>query len=341
MAICADHGNCWRTDRWHDNDVGGGQTKLITSLLLLLLVCPVAAADLDSPTIGAKMVQRGLEYFYTGIADNLYSIGYQPPGTNRTNGTTSEIFIYELNTHTYDPYKYDAVNDFRGKCFILLVIAAVIYALIGGTYAMACVVGAATVVDGVLNRSSTYRAMRIKEYFENMLVAICVIAFTDLYIMGVLAVNFLVVSFLITGLLTTTSVATFYDNEMLYLAMAVSYVTEFGFMIARAMLILMFAASGRLIGVLLISNKTRALGISLVYYLTGVVFLQSVLVGITTLGYIAIEVLIEECMIYQGSPVEGLMYCVLIIILIIASLLIMVGLVRMKHTVITTAKLVI
>lgn len=304
------------------------------------MICPVAAADLDSPTLGAKMVQKGLEYFYIGMADDLYSLGYQPPGTNKTNGTTSEIFIYELNTHTYNPFTFDKVNDFRGKCLILLVIAAAIYALIGGTYVMACVVGAATVIDGVLNRGSTYRAMRIKEYFENLLVAICVIAFTDLYIMGILAVNFLIVSYLMIGLLTTTTVATFSGNGMLYLAMAVSYVTEFGFMIARALLIFMFAASGRLIGVLLISNKTRSLGVSIVYYLTGVVFLQSVLVGITTLGYIAIDV-ISAHMFCHGSAVEGLMYCVLIIILIVASLLIMVGLVRMKHTVITTAKLVI
>ena len=305
------------------------------------MACPGASADLDSPTIGAKMVQKGLEYFYTGMADDLYSIGYQPPGHNRTNGTASEIFIYELNTHTYDPYTHDRVNDFRGKCFILLVIAAAVYSAVGGVYVVACIVGAATVIDGLLNRGSTYRATRIKEYFENLAVAICVIAFTDLYIVAILAINFLVVSFLMVGLLTSTTVATFHDNGMLYLAMAVSYITEFGFMIARAILIFMFAAAGRLIGVLLISNRTRPLGMSIVYYLTGVVFLQVVIVGITTVGYIAIDAIVSDSEILPGSPVEGLMYCVLIILLIIASLLIMVGLVRMKSTAMATVKMVI
>jgi len=310
--------------------------------MILLLICPIASADLDGSTVGARMVQKGLEFFMCGLADGLYEIGYRPPGHNGTmNGTTTEMYIYELNTHTYDPFKHDTVNAFRGMCFIVLVVAAVLYAAIGGMYVIACVVGAATVVDGVLNRSSSYRTMRIKEYFENLAVAIGVIAFTDLYIIAILMINFLIVSFLMVGLITTTPIATFQDNGWLYLSMAVAYVTEFGFMIARAILIFMFAASGRLIGVLLIPNKTRSFGMSIVYYLTGIVFLQTVLVGITTVGYIAIDAIAKDNSVMPGSPVEGLMYCVLIVILIVASLLIMVGLVRMKSTVMTTVKMVI
>ena len=285
------------------------------------------------------MVQKGLEFFMSGIADNLYEIGYQPPGHNVTNGTATEIYIYELNTHTYDPYIYDGVNSFRAKCLIMLVVFAGLYAGVGGTYVIACIVGAATMIDGVLNRSSSYRSRRIKEYFENLAVAIGVISFTDLYIIAVLSVNYLVVSFIMTGLLASTTVATVHGNGWLYLAMAISYITEFGFMIARAILIFVFAATGRLLGVLLISNKTRSIGLTIIYYLTGVVFLQTVIIVITTVGYIAIDALTADMI--PGNPVEGLMYCVLIIILIVASLLVMIGLVRMKSTAIATVRMVI
>jgi hypothetical protein len=316
---------------------GGGKTKLLTIIIILLLVCPIASADLDSPSIGAKMVQKGLEFFMSGLADNLYEMGYHPPGHNATNGTTTEIYIYQLNTHTWDPYEHDKINDFRGKCFILLMIAAVIYSTIGGAYVIACIVGAATVIDGVLNRSSSYRTMRIKEYFENLAVAVGVIAFTDIYIMAVLSVNYLICSFIVYGMLTSTTVATVNGNGWLYLTMAILYIMEFWIMIARAILIFMFAASGRLIGVLLISNKTRALGLSIVYYLTGIVFLQSVIVIITSVGYIAIDAIAP----WSGIAVEGLMYCVLISIIMLTSLGALVGLVRMKHTAMVAVKMVI
>jgi len=286
------------------------------------------------------MVQKGLEFFYVGLADNMYAIGYHPPGHNETNGTTSEIFIYEMNTHTYDPYKSQGINDFRGLCLIVLVVAAFIYAFVGASYVVACIVGAATMVDSVLGRSTSYRNMRIKEYFENLLVSICVIAFTDLYISAILAINFIVVSFLMVGLLTSTTISTFAGNGVLYLAMATAYVSEFAFMIARAILIFMFAAVGRLIGVLLISNKTRSLGISIVYYFTGIVFLQTIIVAMTTAGYLAIEALSLDGMI-NGEVVEAFAYVILILILIGTSLVILIGLVRMKRTALTAVKMVI
>jgi len=314
-------------------------------LAIAIVLCPVASAASDgmgAPSLGARMVQSGIDFFFKGVADDIYEVGYRPPGHNVSiNGTSSEIYIYELNTMTVDPYKYDSVTAFRRKTLIFVVIYVLIVSALGMLYVVVSRLGGGDALDGILNRSSTMRTQRIKEYFENLAISIAVIAWADIYIIAVLSANFLITSFLMVGLLTSTTIATSADNGYLYLAMAIAWICEYGFMIARLILIFAFVAAGRLIGALLISNKTRSFGLSIVYYLTGIVFLQSLIVFLTTIGYISIDAMKTAGKLMPGEPAEGFMYVVLILILMVASVGVLFGLVKVKPAVMTAVKLVI
>ena len=102
-----------------------------------------------------------------------------------------------------------------------------------------------------------------------------------------------------------------------------------------------FVMASFIIGALLISNKTRGFGLSVGWYFIGILFLQSIIVFLTTAGFIGVEAMCSDMGIISGSVAELGLYFLLLVILVLASISVVIGLVRFRRTAVKTVRLVI
>lgn len=333
----------------HGIDIGGGgdTRNILAVVLIILLIAPIATAGsgLGIADALADAVKKGLDKFMITIADRMYETSYRPAGTFNVsaNASSTEVMIYATTTHTVDPWANTEIQEFRMKTLLMLIVYAAIYGAIGLIYVLLMIVlpHATIAIDEMLNRGSDFRSARIKQYFMNLIAAIGVITFTDLVLKMLFILNYVFVSFLIVSCMSMHSLTPSADNVILYLFMGTSYAILTWFMCCRDLLLYVFVAISYLIGALLISNKTRDMGISIAYYYTGILFMQSMIVLLTTVGYIGAKAICASTGIAVGVVSELVIYFVLLFILLWTAIKYLFGLKRYKKTVTTAVKLVV
>lgn len=289
-------------------------------------------------------VKSGLDKFMITIADRMYETSYRPTGTynDSENMSSSEIMIYATTTHTVDPWADAEIREFRINTLLMLVVYSIIYGAIGLIYVILSIAApaTATAIDEMLNRGSDFRSTRIKQYFGSLLTALCVIAFVDIALKMLFTLNYFIVSFLIVSSMQMHTLTPTADNVILYLFMGVFYAALTWFMCVRDLMLYIFVAISYIIGILLISRKTRDLGISTAYYYGGVLFMQSVIVLMTTIGFIGAKAICAKSGIISGSVSEIVIYFVLLFILLWTAIKYLVGLKRYRKVVVTAVKMV-
>lgn len=292
----------------------------------------------------ADAVSSGLDKFLISIADRMYEDSYRPPGTINSSGNASpsEIMIYATTTHTVDPWSNGLIREFRINTLLMLIIYAVIYGAIGLIYVIISIVSTrgATAIDEMFNRGSDFRSTRIKQYFGSLLTAVAVVGFTDIGLRMLFTLNYFAVSFLISSSMQMHTLTPTAGNIILYLFMAIFYAVLTWFMCVRDLLLYVFVAISYIIGMLLISKKTRDFGISTAYYYTGVLFMQSVIVLMTTIGFIGAKAICANSGFIAGSISELLIYLLLLFILLWTAIKYLLGLKRYKKAVVTAIKVV-
>ncbi len=291
----------------------------------------------------SDIIKGGMDKFIIGIADSLYEQSFRPDGTETFNGTTTEIWIYKITTYTPDPYQQQTVRDFLGMTIVVVVLYCFIYSMVGLIYVILSMLApaGADIVDSLLNRSNAFRTTRIKEYFENLLISIGVIGFTSVAMIMLFTLNYFITSFFIVSCFEVKSLAPSTDNVILYLMISTFYYALNSAMYARGILLHIFVMASFIIGALLISNKTRGVGLSIGWYFIGILFLQSIIVFLTTAGFIGVEAMCSDMGIISGSVAELGLYFLLLFILVIATISVVVGLVRFRRTAVKTVRLAI
>ena len=321
----------------------GGITKnIIIAILILSACCSVASADLGIADALSDIISRGMEKFWVNMADMMYEFSYQPEG-HEFNGTGVEVFVYAVTTHTADPWSNDGVQDFRRMTILWLILYGGIYSVLGFIYVAWSLVypESMNIIADVLNRNTSHRQKTTKEYFENLLVYVFAVALTDIVIRMLFTLNFFVVSILLVSSMETHSLTVSADNFILYIAMGVFYFILTGFMIVRELMLYIFVLVSYIIGILLISNKTRNMGISIMYYFTSILFFQSSIVLLTTTGYIGAKGICNSFGIIIGSIAEIFIYALLMFILIIWSFIAFASLILFRRRVVKKVRMVI
>lgn len=291
----------------------------------------------------SDIIKGGMDKFIIGIADSLYEQSFRPDGTETFNGTTTEIWIYKITTYTPDPYQQQTVRDFLGMTIVVAVLYCFIYSMVGLIYVILSMLApaGADIVDSLLNRSNAFRTTRIKEYFENLLISIGVTGFTNVAMIMLFTFNYFITSFFIVSCFEVKSLAPSTDNAILYLMISMFYYALNSAMYARGILLHIFVMASFIIGALLISNKTRGFGLSIGWYFIGILFLQSIIVFLTTAGFIGVEAMCSDMGIISGSVAELGLYFLLLFILVIATISVVIGLVRFRRTAVKTVRLAI
>lgn len=316
--------------------------KIVFVIILLLSFCQLVSAELVIADALTDIVSGGISKFFIYIADMMYSISYRPAG-HEFNGTSTEVFIYSLTTHTVDPWSYPDVQDFRRNTLLWLLLYGSIYSVIGFIYVVISMVKpeATNLIDGMLNRPTSYRKKRIKEYFENLLTYIFVVALTDLGTKMLFTLNYFIVSLLLVSSMEMHSLTPSPDNMILYFAMGLFYFILTGFMLCREILLTIFVMISFIIGMLLISSRTRHKGISILYYFLGILFFQSGIVLLTTTGYIAAKGICYAGGTFVGVGAELVIYSVLLVILVVCSFIGFIKLIIYRRKAMKQIKMVI
>jgi len=308
-------------------------------------MCVSAGSGIGVTDALSDAVKSGLDKFLITIADRMYETSYRPTGTYvaGNNTSASEIMIYATTTHTVDPFTNAEINEFRRNTLLLVIIYAVIYGGIGLVYVLLSIVApsAASAIDGVLNRGSDFRSTRIKHYFNSLGIALLVIAFVDISVRMLFTLNLFSVSFLICSSMQLHTLSPTADNVILYFAMGIFYACLTWFMCVRELLLYVFVGVSYLIGALLISSKTRDIGISGLYYYGGVLFMQTTIVLATTLGFIGAKAICAGSGTVVGSISELIIYAVLLFILLGIAAGNILGLIKYRKSAMRAVKLVI
>lgn len=290
------------------------------ALILILLIVPSASADLGIMDTLSDMVCDGIAKFCIWLADMMYEASFRPEG-HEFNGTGTEVFIYAVTTHTADPWSADAVQDFRKTTVLWFIIYCSVYSSIGFIY-LACMLvipDTANMIDETLNRSPSYQKIRIQEYFGSLAISIAMLAFTDIVLKMAFTLNYFIVSILLVSSMETHSLTPSPDNIIVYVAMGLFYFVMSFAMLCREVLVYLFVMSSYIIGACLISTRTREYGKSLVYYYMGILFLQSSMVLIVTMGYIAAKCICLTFGFVIGSVSEIIIYAIVLLIIIVFS----------------------
>lgn len=310
-------------------------------MVLLLIICPIATADIGITDTLSGIIAGGFDRWLVNLADSFYEHGYRPEGASEYNGTTTEVFIYAVTTYTPDPTSHESVRDFIATTLLILGIFCFVYISVGAIYVLISMLSPerADILDGMLGRSTAFRATRMKEYFTNLAVMIGVLSCTATVMKVLFAVSYFITSFFIVSCFQVKSLSPSSDNVILYLMMALFYRVLQGAMEARALLLIIFVMCCFIIGALLISNWTRDTGLSIGWYFVGVLFLQPIIVILTTAGFIGVEVICADLGIVSGAAAEISLYTILLFILIGATISILIGLVRFRKAAVKTVKL--
>lgn len=309
--------------------------------VFILIICPVATADIGITDTLSGVVAGGLDAFIIRCADSLYEQSFRPDGTSTYNGTSTEVFIYAITTYTPDPTKHQTVRNFMAMTILLLAIFCFVYISVGSIYVLLSIVSPdrADILDGILGRSTAFRAVRMKEYFTNLAVMIGVLSCTAVVMKVLFTISYFITSFFIVSCFQVKSLAPSTDNVILYGMIAIFYKVLYSAMEARALLLAIFVMCCFIIGILLISNWTRDIGLSIGWYFVGVLFLQPIIVILTTTGFIGVEVVCCDLGIVSGTVAEISMYLTLLIILVLATISILIGLVRFRKAAVKTVRL--
>lgn len=310
---------------------------------MLLVLCDPACAELGIITALSDVVKDGIDKFILSIADRFYEQSYAPPGHEVINGTTTEIFIYSLTTSTVDPWSKPAILEMIFTTWTYVLLYSAIYAMNGFLYIIVVLVspGTADTFDGVLNRSVSMRSIRLKQYFTNLISALGVLGFTTTLMQTLFTISLFLTTLCIISCMAVKPLAVSADNMVLYVAISIFYAVLSWFFCARGLLLYIFVAGSLIIGALLISNKTRDMGLSIGSYFIGVLLMQPIVVFLMAIGFLAVDALFSDSGIIATSAGGLVTYLILLIILVKTVNKLILGKYSLRGKAVTAVKLVL
>lgn len=312
--------------------------KFIVLLLLFIYISPVVLADdgtFDPLQSGANMVTTGIGNVFTKAADLCFSLGF--------NATTEEMNIHEhygyavnavylMSTIDYNPLNNSFVKDIMVKTAVIGLFLIIFYIFLG----------AITVNLSGVDSSINYRkvgilgngyAHPINEYAITIMKACLLMIFGYAIIYFSITIESIFTKLLMIQILDRITPTT--QNIVMYCMMALCYLIMSLVIAYRLLIISLFAAGYMIIVGLYCFGITRESAISCFWYFEKMLFLRTIIVGITVLG-VGIISTVSSNIAPIGAIIglvagdvylylQSLMYAALILILVITSLKLIFG----------------
>lgn len=249
-------------------------------LIVILFSLPASADSLDA---GEKMISGGLTQWALDIAKYmlLAGSGLQPGDLNNSENYSGEqVLIFGIAAYQIDVFKNPVVQEaivatlpiFKqlAELFLILITLFILLQIYNP--------GAAAKITGAINGRETYYEPRdILEY----------LAYISFWFLGgpfllwaELEVNNYIVKSMMLDVLDQVSLSS--SNLPLYFIMSFCYLLLLYFVAIRIIIIYYGASVWYLLGLVLAVKRTRWLGILIFLYISVQIFMQAIIVSVTT-----------------------------------------------------------
>ena len=284
-----------------------------------LLSCAFSASGSTFTDVFAGGVEAGLNGWIVGVCDSVYAIGVDE--TNITNTDPISQGIFRTATYTYNPFENRGVQDIAEWSVTVWGVGIIIY-LLFGLFMVIVSRRSNDVSQGIAYITKVNTEHTLKQYVRNSIIGILAAVVFYVFCGAVLLVNYILTALIMLSVLP--AVAPSPDNIPIYVLTAGLYFVMLIFFAYRFLYINLYVGFGLLIVVLYVfCVQTRMIAIFLTAGFFMVVFMQFVIVAITSLGVLSIQASIQSGMIPDGAIM--LFYCGLLLILVIVGFAMTIG----------------
>ena len=256
--------------------------KILPILLLIILVFSVPAAA-DSLDVGQKMISGGLSQWALDIANNMLFAGsgiHTGQLNNSENYSGDKALVFGIAAYQIDVFNNPVVQKAIGATIPIFKYLAVLLLILSTLFILLQIYAPETAgkITGTINGRETYYEPRdIIEY----------IAYISFWFLGgpfllwaELEINNYIVNSMMLDVLNQVGLSS--DNLPLYFVMCFCYMILLYFVAVRIIIIFYGASVWYLLGLVLAVKRTRWLGILVFLYISVQIFMQAIIVSITT-----------------------------------------------------------
>ncbi len=298
---------------------------VIFAIVIAVLLPGMCAADvpemLNPFDNGAKMVQKGIDSFCIGLADDMFDLGFEIGGNNSGTNSSVSNAVFSFATFTFDPFQLEGVQNIQHESAIVFLIIIFLYIFGGATMVIISRFAPEQMraIDYILGTSN--RSFAFQKYIWNLCIAVFVMVFGYFAVKFVLVLNYVLTSLLMVGVMD--SIAPTPDNVILYFIMAVLYLIMSIFFAWRTIVIGLVAAFALVLGGLYVMEYTRPAAVLAVKYFLSLTFMQVIIVAVTSGGVLIIQGLKDLILLPASS--ELTLYLALMLLLVAIGLFLVLG----------------
>jgi hypothetical protein len=264
-----------------DGKPWGDLVKILPVFLLIIFVFSVPAAA-DSLDVGQKMISGGLSQWALDIANNMLSgSGFQTGQLNHSeNYTASQVLVFGIAAYQIDVFQNPVVQEAIGTTIPFFKYMAVLLLIVITLFILLQIYAPETagqITKSINGRPTYYEPRDILEY----------VAYIGFWFLGgpfllwaELEINNYIVKSMMLDVLNQVSLSS--DNLPLYFIMCFCYLLLLYFVAVRMIIIYYGASVWYLLGLVLAVKRTRWLGILIFLYVSVQIFMQAIIVSVTT-----------------------------------------------------------
>lgn len=297
--------------------------KYILLLFFIVFLIPNASADMfddiNPISIGAQMITDGINNWVITNIDSCIETGIEITnitGSDVSNQSTINI-VFKIATWTYNPYGNEGIIDiikFTMSIWFVLIImqilAGITWVNIKDSHPNAA--ESISFITGINSNSA------FNDYMTGLKDNLFITIMSHVVIFLILSLNYVFTCMIMHTMLDV--IAPTPDNMMLYFMIGFSYMVMSFFFLIRFLVINIFTAFAPVLGNLYTMNYfTRKIAVKLFTFFCAMVFMQTIIVFITSVGIIGIKGMSP---FFAADPTP---YIALTILLVITATVIMVG----------------
>lgn len=307
--------------------------KAIATLIILIYLIQPVLAGIDPYEVGSNMVTKGIANVFTKTADSIFTMGFnatsQEMNLHENYGYTVNI-IYLMATIVYNPLDNPFVKSTMVETAVIGLFLIMFYIFLGAAHVS-------------LNSFTSERHVRFSKILGDryhLPINEYGVTILEAFLMMIFGYAIIYLSVELEGVFTKLLMFQVLDrisptgqNVVMYFMMAICYLIM-SLVIGYRLLVISLFCAGYLIFVgLYCFGVTRDTAIAAFWYFEKMLFMRTIIVGITVLG-IGVTSSIQGVINPVSNPILGfaisihiepLMYLALIIILVITSIKLIFG----------------
>lgn len=257
---------------------------------------------------GVDMVKEGLNSFIYSLGDSMMNL--QSNGsTNVIDRQASNGMIFNMLSYNLDPFSMPWVQQWWQTSLVFFVVIAILYICFGGAMALLQTINPSIMQRLAWLENGIGGNFRLKEWMSNVVLSLVSPFLTYFGLYAILQLSYVVTALVSEQLITSLPPTA--ENIVTYVFLAFTFMLLSIIMAIRSIIIVVFCASGLMIASLYILPSLKNIILHIFYYFILMVFLQPILIVISSIGVLMITSLPPALFQFTMSLYIALM-CILL-----------------------------